>query len=295
MLPAARLTALIVASVIGTTALVVQNVSTRADDGPQSLTGPAVKIGQGQARLFVELGTEGRPQLIGIDFDEGALRGLPSKMNSTSRCFDKNGDGALSHGECMGDYQFTLELPAGAAELKLPFKYATVNWNPEGHMKPAPSVWSAAHYDFHFFIVEPSLINGIRTGPCAELIDCDDFKRASVALPRQHQPQGYIDVGAAVASMGNHLIDSTDPEIADPSRGFSSTFIYGAYDGKLIFLEPMISHKFLASRPDRCSPLREPQSYATAGYYPTNYCVRYDASKASYRVTLEGMVYRTAN
>ena len=295
MLHAARLTGLFAASVIGAAAIAVQSLSTTPDNGPRSLIGPAVKIGQGQARMFVELGNDGQPQLIGIGFDEGALRGLPTRMNSTSRCFDKNGDGALSHGECMGDYQFTLDMPAGTADLKLPFKYATVNWNPEGHMEPAPSVWSAAHYDFHFFIVEPSLINGIRTGPCAELIDCDDFKRASVALPKHHQPQGYIDVGAAVASMGNHLIDSTDPEVADPSRGFSSTFIYGAYDGKLTFLEPMISHKFLASRPDRCSPVREPQAYATAGYYPTSYCVRYDASMSSYRVTLEGMVYRKAS
>ena len=101
-------------------------------------------------------------------------------------------------------------------------------------------------------------------------------------------------VGAAVAAMGNHLVDSKDPELADPTLGFSSTFIYGAYDGKLIFLEPMVSHKFLSSKPDRCIPLRGPQAYAVSGYYPSTYCVRYDGLSKTYRVTLEGLTYRKA-
>src|SRR5687767_13828990 len=141
---------------------------------PRTLVGAEVRIGEGTARMFVEVGADAKPKTIGITFGEGALRGMPMKMNSTSRCFDKNRDGQLSHGECMGDYQFNLALPDGAAELGLPFKYATVNWNPEGHMEPAPKVWSAPHYDFHFYIVEPALIDRIRSGPCAELIDCDD-------------------------------------------------------------------------------------------------------------------------
>jgi hypothetical protein len=293
MIATTRFAALLAASILAVGAVSVPFFS-NGGDRPRALHGAAVKVGEGEARTFVELGSDGRPRVVGVTFDEGALRGLPSKMNNTSRCFDKNGDGTLSHGECMGDYQFTLAMPAGTADLELPFKYATVNWNPEGHMEPAPSVWSAAHYDFHFFIVEPALIDAIGTGPCAELIDCDDFKRASVPLPKHHQPEGYIDVGAAVAAMGNHLIDSTDPEVADPARGFSSTFIYGAFDGKLIFLEPMVSHKLLASRPNRCSPVRGPQNFATTGYYPTSYCVRYDAATSSYRVTLEGMEYRKA-
>ncbi len=83
-------------------------------------------------------------------------------------------------------------------------------------------------------------------------------------------------------------------ELADPTLGFSHTFIYGAYDGRLIFLEPMVSHAFLSSRPQQCRPIRPPKVYAAAGYYPTTYCVRYDAASATYRVTLEGLVHRPA-
>ena len=208
--------------------------------------------------------------------------------------YDKNGDGRIAHGECLGDYQADLVMPAGAAKLGLPVRWATVNWNPEGHMPPAPPVWSAAHFDFHFFMVEPAVIQGIRTGPCAEFIHCEDSARAAIPLPARHVPPDYLDVGAAVAAMGNHLVDVKDPEIADPSLGFSSTFIYGAYDGKLIFLEPMVSYKLLSSRPQHCRPVRAPEAYAVGGYYPASYCVRHDAATGTYRVTLEGLVRREA-
>lgn len=263
-------------------------------EGGRTLVGPAAPVGAGEARMFLDLGPHGQPAAVGVALTEAALTGLAEQMNTTSRCHDKNGDGTISHGECLGDYQTTLALPDGAEELGLPLRWATVNWNPEGHLAPAPPVWSAAHFDFHFFLADPALIEGIRTGPCAEFIHCDDFRVASQPLPARHQPEGYIDVGAAVAGMGNHLVDSRDPELADPSLGFSGTFIYGTYGGKLIFLEPMISHRFLASRPDRCFPVRPPAAWAVAGYYPTSYCVGYDAGSRTYRVTLDGLVYRRA-
>jgi len=265
--------------------------------GPRSATvlrGPEAAVGGGTARLFVEVASEGTPSVVGIELTDGALRGLAGRMNTTSRCWDRNGDGAVTHGECLGDYESVLALPPAAAALELPVRWATVNWNPEGHAAPAPPVWSAAHFDFHFFLADSALIRGIRTGPCAEFIHCDDFARAQRPLPSAHLPEGYIDVGAAVAGMGNHLVDSRDPELADASLGFSRTFIYGAYDGRLIFLEPMVSHAYLSSRPQECTPLRTPRAVATAGWYPTRYCVRHDEAEGSHRITLEGLVYRTA-
>jgi len=264
------------------------------DDEARVLDGPTAVVGNGTARLFVERGSDGKPSAIGIALSEGALAGLSTHMNSTSRCFDKNGDGTLAHGECLGDDQVNLELPAGTEKLGLPFRWAMVNWNPEGHMQPAPPVWSAPHFDFHFYIADQAVIEGIRPGPCAELIDCQDSARASRPLAATHLPAGYIDVGAAVQSMGNHLVDSQDPELADPSLGFSRTFIYGTYDGQLAFLEPMVSIAYMSRLRSECTSLRTPEAVAVAGYYPTTYCVRYDAASATHRVTLEGLVYREA-
>ncbi len=295
MLTGARTTTVLAAALGLTAAAVALSApATLRRPASSTLQGPEVPVGNGTARMFVELGPRGELRALGIALTEAALTGLATRMNTTSRCFDKNGDGTVTHGECLGDYQADLVLPARATDLDLPVRWATVNWNPEGHAPPAPPVWSAQHFDFHFFMVEPALIQGIRTGPCAEFIHCEDFARASTPLPERHVPEGYIDVGAAVAGMGNHLVDGRDPELADPTLGFSRTFIYGAYDGKLIFLEPMVSHAFLSSRPQQCTPVRGPKAYATAGYYPTSYCVRHDAATRTYRVTLEGLVYRQA-
>lgn len=288
MFTATRVVA-IIAALLGVTAT---GVALRP--ASSTLQGPEVPVGNGTARMFVEIGARGEPRVLGIALTEAALTGLATRMNTTSRCHDKNGDGRIAHGECLGDYQADLVMPAGAAKLGLPVRWATVNWNPEGHMPPAPPVWSAAHFDFHFFMVEPAVIQGIRTGPCAEFIHCEDSARAAIPLPARHVPPDYLDVGAAVAAMGNHLVDVKDPEIADPSLGFSSTFIYGAYDGKLIFLEPMVSYKLLSSRPQHCRPVRAPEAYAVGGYYPASYCVRHDAATGTYRVTLEGLVRREA-
>ncbi|MEW5917760.1 MAG: hypothetical protein AB1762_15260 [Gemmatimonadota bacterium] len=266
--------------------------ATTGGSGERTLFGTAIKIGAGTARMFVDLARDGTPRALGVALSEAAMRDLPTRMNHTSRCFDKDGDKQMSHGECIGDYETTLALPNEATGLNLPVRYATVNWNPEGHAHPAPQVWSAPHFDFHFFLVEPSVINSIRPGSCGEIIDCEDFKAARAPLPAEQHPADYIDVGAAVTAMGNHLIDSKDPELANPGLGFSRTFIYGTFAGRMIFLEPMISQAYLAKRLSECTTIKTPAAWPTADYYPTSYCVRYDNKSATYRITLEGLVRR---
>ncbi len=95
--------------------------------------------------------------------------------------------------------------------------------------------------------------------------------------------------------MGNHLIDARTSELADPpQRGFTHTWIVGAYDGHVTFNEPMITLAFFLSRPDVCTPVRQPSAWATAGYYPTEYCIPYARKSGSYTVSLEGLVERAA-
>jgi hypothetical protein len=132
-----------------------------------TLYGEAQKLGNGFARIFAELNAEGAPAVIGVTFDQGMLEGLPTMPNSWSRCFDRNGNGRIDpHGECHGDYELELALPPELAGLT-PFAWVGVNWNPMGHMPPAPPVWAAPHYDFHFYIMPREAVRKIRPGPCA--------------------------------------------------------------------------------------------------------------------------------
>ena len=178
----------------------------------------ARKLGEGFAQVYAELDADGAPRALGVSFDQGMLEGLPSMPNTWSRCFDKNGNGEIdAHGECNGDYELRFALPEELVRRALtPFTWVSVNFNPMGHPAPAPPVWAVPHYDFHFYLMAPEAIAQIRPGPCAELIDCDDLKRAQTPVPARYVHADHIDVGAAVPDMGNHLIDF---DLARAGRG----------------------------------------------------------------------------
>ena len=259
--------------------------------------GEAKGLGDGFAQVYAELDGAGAPRVIGVSFDPGLLAGLPTMPNTWSRCFDKNGNGRIdAHGECNGDYELRFTLPHELAQrANTPFKWVSVNFNPMGHPPPAPPVWAVPHYDFHFYLMGPEAVGQIRPGPCSELINCDDFKRAQAPVPARYVHADHIDVGAAVPDMGNHLIDSKSPELISQGRVFTHTFIFGAYDGHVVFYEPMITLPYLQSRPDTCVPIKQSEAWETEGYYPTRYCIRYLADAERYTVTLEDFVHRTAD
>ena len=250
------------------------------------------KLGNGLARVYVALNVDGSPRAIGVRLDKDALAGLPKEPNATSRCFDRNGDGRIEPDECIGDYAFVFPIPGEAAKAVAPFKWVALNWNPHGHGMPAPPPWAAPHFDFHFYLVPRADVQRLRTGKCGEMIDCDDFKTATKPVPAKYVHADHIDVGAAVPDMGNHLINSKSPELAKGGPPFTHTFIFGAYDGKITFLEPMVTLAFIASKPDMCAKINQPDAYEVAGAYPTRYCVRYLPSEDAYVISIEDFVRR---
>ena len=125
-------------------------------------------------------------------------------------------------------------------------------------------------------------------------MNCDDFKRATKPVPQKYVHPKHINVDAAVAMMGNHLIDIESPEHRKLPKKFTHTFIFGAYDGHITFYEPMITREYLLSRPNACMPIKQPQAWETGGYYPTRYCMRYLKGRAGYTISMERFVFRRA-
>ena len=250
----------------------------------------AQPLGKGKAWVYVALDGNDAPLALGISMEKSALEGLPDQPNTRSRCFDKSGDGKLDASECIGDYELVFRVPTGAPG-RLLFKWVGLNWNPHGHPHPAPKPYAEPHFDFHFYMADRAAVSKLRPGPCGELIDCDDFKRATKPVSSRYIHADHINVGAAVPDMGNHLIDTKSPELA-PGGKFTHTFIYGAYDGRITFYEPMVTHAYLASAPAMCAPIKQPRAWAADGAYPTKYCVRYSPRSARYTVSLEGFVWR---
>jgi hypothetical protein len=274
-----------VASLLTGLGLALSGESTNQE---RSYSGRIETMGGGTVQSFVRLDRNGAPLAIGVKMSAGALEQLPPVPNSVSRCFDLNGDGKHTDHECIGDEERILNLPVDSS-AGLPFRWISVNWNPAGHHN---TPYAHAHFDFHFHTGDRSRVEAILPGRCGELADCDDFKVATRPVPAQYLPSGYIDVGAVVPRMGNHLLDSQSPELKD-SLPFTSTFIYGAWDGELIFWEPMITLDYLKNTPQACLEIRQPDAFRRTGYYPTQYCVRQD-DEGQRTVTLERFHYAQA-
>ncbi|HSR39348.1 MAG TPA: hypothetical protein VLL95_10575, partial [Phnomibacter sp.] len=74
---------------------------------------------------------------------------------------------------------------------------------------------------------------------------------------------------------------------------FSHTFIYGSYDGKVTFYEPMITKAFIESK------VATHQNFVPAtlfdpdeAWYPTSYNIWYDPAKDRYYISLGGFTWR---
>lgn len=274
-----------------------------AREGSRTYVGEEKLIGDGSLQAYVTVEANGRPRAVGVRLTDGALEQLPLRKNHHSRCYDLDGNAQHSAAECLGDDERVLELPADvASRARVPFKWISVNWNAEGHHPPppkpgeapAPPVYAHPHFDFHFYAWDRERVDAIAPGRCGEFVDCGDFERGRTPLAPAYIPAGHVDVGIVVPRMGNHLLDSRSPELANPATRFTRTFIYGAFDGELIFWEPMITLDFLRHTADTCFEISQPAAFKRAGYYPTRYCARRHEGKQQRTVSLEGFVYHRA-
>jgi hypothetical protein len=225
--------------------------------------GPPRAIGGGSARAFVTLDGCGNPMVIGVRLSEAALSGLPAER-------PKDADG----------YEYVLTLPAEAANTG--YDHVGIDWNPMGHI-PA-GVYSVPHFDFHFYLISREAREKITAVG-------EDLATAHKAPATEYLPAGYIlPPGTEVARMGAHAIDPGAPEFN--KQPFTKTFIYGFYDGRMIFVEPMVAKSYLDTKPNVTEAVKAPKAYSHRAYYPSRYSVRYDQDGGEYQVSLEGLVSR---
>ena len=223
--------------------------------------GKAVRIGHGTAHSFVVTDAAGHATAIGIVLSETALDGLPKGTPKRS------------------DFPHLLPMPAKGPKTVV--NHIVIDWEALGH--PPPHVYDVPHFDFHFYMVSHAAQMKVKFK--------NDAESGSPAQqpPADLVPPGYImPPGTAVPQMGAHAVNPASPEFH--GQPFTTTFIYGYYDKKLTFLEPMASVAYLKSKPDFAAPVARPAAYSKPGAYPTAYSVKYDAAHKAYVVTLEQLV-----
>jgi len=194
------------------------------------------------------------------------------------------------------DYKVEIVLPDEAG-VYTQFQSFESNWAPDGH---PGTPYAAPHIDFHFYFQNKESRLNISAGECAGLTR-ESYCKAIAALPVGCCPPVYGNVGIPVPVMGNHLLDLMGPEMQPPgSPGagpFTDTLIYGTYDSRITFFEPMVTidafKSVMATSSEVCRPIRLPGSFAVAGYYPTIYCYRYLAT-GNFRVEFRDFAHFSA-
>lgn len=232
------------------------------DKQPSTAYGSTVTVGGGSARSFIASDASGNPTEIGVRLTETALTGLP-EMPETGTMY---------------------ELPLPGTGAKMPFDHISFDWNPRGH-EPA-GIYRVPHFDAHFYMQPTAAQHAITFDDPKGDIFPDSTK-----LPDIYITPPNVAPGRTIPMMGRHWVDPTSPEYGP--AGFSSTFIYGTYDGHVTFIEPMFTKALLTTSVNFSQAIKQPTVYEFPGkYFPTKYNIRYDASAHEYVISLSEMVMR---
>jgi hypothetical protein len=239
-----------------------------ATEAPRLLLGPSAPMGAGAARAYVLVQGETVTE-VGVRLTENALAGLPGPRDP----------GAV---HIHGDPSFAtlLELPAG---LATPYRHVYLTWNPNGH--EPPGIYDVGHFDFHFYMVDSDVRLAI------DPADPDYQAKAEREPPAAFIPEGYVlPAPLAFPRMGVHWVHPASPELN--GQPFTHTFIYGTWDGALIFAEPMVTKAFLESKQSASLAIAQPAQYAAPGEYATRYVIDWDPATREHRVALTNLVRR---
>ncbi len=225
--------------------------------------GPETDVYHGKAWTWVQLDKKGIPERVAIAMNDKVLENVTPA--------DETGGGT--------DHQHNDNIllkfhPKASITI---FNHAWLNWNPNGH--PPAGIYNKPHFDLHYYMTS-SEERETYLDP-AKL----DASPAADYIPANH-------IGAdPVPTMGKHFVDVTSPEFG--GQPFTQTFIYGSYDSKVVFLEPMITLDFLKSTINFERPIPQPAKFHKSGYYPTR--MRILKQNGVTNVILESFVYRTAS
>lgn len=231
--------------------------------------GPEVALGDGKVRSWISLDSDGNPNEIGIEITKEALLNPSSDKNTSSP------DGS------------TIIVPLHLkATQATPFDHIGLNWNPNGH--EPEHVFDVPHFDIHFFMISVE-----------DQLAIPAWSTSTDAAFNLYPPTGYMPSdyftppGAATAEpqMGKHWL----PINLGAYLPFSKIMINGSYNGKFIFIEPMITLEYLLSNVDFNASYSQPIHFEKAGNYPTKYNIYHDATTENTYITLSDFVSRTGN
>ena len=256
------LTSALVAA-IGAIALTI----TRAQSSSEH---PEVSLFGGTLSSYAELDPAGNVLEAGVIVPMTMIENAPATMDMSKPMIPK-ADAVLEFPEVVRKTTFLNHLG--------------LFWNPMGH-HPATR-YGAAHWDFHFFTIQPSQ---------AEKIDCSDLTQGD---PKAVAPGWLPPVSPnapakqfCVPLMGFHSGPVTEfkaPGVFLDGQ-FEKVMIGGYYQGRYHFIEPMITKTLLEQRKSFSLPVPAPVSIGQTTRYPTKFNATFETASNAYRFAFSGFV-----
>lgn len=167
----------------------------------------------------------------------------------------------------------TLDFPEVVQQTAY-LNHFELHWNPNGH---EPERYAAPHFDFHFY--------GVPMTEVAQVTAPDP-----VAPDPSRVPAGYFYAGreACVPQMGVHAVDTA--EFAPDAAPFRASMILGYYNGKMTFVEPMITRAALLEKQPIEMTIPRPAVLGRVTRYPTHVSITFDSGLNAYRCVFTDFV-----
>jgi hypothetical protein len=248
-----------------TATMLLTSCSKDGQEKQKFFKGPVEQFQHGTAWTWYETNGNDFPISLGIAIDDAAMSSLDRS----------GGDGGHHHNN-------SVKLKFHPKVSATPFNHVDLGWNPHGH--EPDFIYGQPHFDFHYYLVSPAEVAAI---PPYE-VDSSKFKNWPAP---DYFPPTYFNPGGGVPQMGVHWLDFTSPELN--GAPFTQTFIYGSYDGKVTFYEPMITEQFILNNPNFTRTIPQPAKVQKSGYYPTK--MRISKANGVTNIILESFVYKTAS
>jgi Domain of unknown function (DUF5602) len=228
---------------------------------PTTWRSAPAEFGAGTAETWITLDDHGAPVEIGAGISEAALAAL------------------------HGHYDAALSLPLPPQAGATGFDHVLLNWNHMGH---APiGVFDVPHVDVHFYLTEEAAREAIVPEDPAYMQEAAR-EPAPDLMPTDFVPPPELE---PIPAMGVHWSDRTDPVFA--GTPFTQVLIYGAWDGAVTFIEPMVTAEVLETKETIEAEVKQPARVVEAGFYPSSYRIGFDAQRRMHVVVLEDLAWRT--
>lgn len=227
--------------------------------------GAPVKLFGGKAWVWVKLNSSGMPKQLAITLTNKVFQTVP---------FDSS------------EEEHEIVVPAPPQATITAFYDFAIDWSPQGHLPQG--IYDVPLFDLHFYKITETERQAIISDP--QYVEHYQNYPGHKYLPKNYDTvyEGGIPGGGCLT--GRHRYDITSAEFH--GQDFTQTFVYGTYNGKVDFYDPMITLDFLKNTQGFQRTIPQPSKFTPNGYYPTKMEVVKHASSTD--VILEGFKLRAA-